>query len=46
MGYDGCLLNVMAVSQNEGLMERVGLGVIHEAAWIASRPEKKVVFLW
>ncbi|KAG2118539.1 heterokaryon incompatibility protein-domain-containing protein [Suillus cothurnatus] len=31
--YDGCLLHVMAVSQNEGLMERVGLGVIHEAAW-------------
>lgn len=45
MGYDGCLLNVMAVSQDEGLMERVGLGVIHEAAWIASKPEKKVVFL-
>ncbi|KAG2089245.1 heterokaryon incompatibility protein-domain-containing protein [Suillus discolor] len=45
MGYDGCLLNVMAVSQDEGLMERVGLGVIHEAAWVASRPEKKVVFL-
>ncbi|KIK44403.1 hypothetical protein CY34DRAFT_79976 [Suillus luteus UH-Slu-Lm8-n1] len=45
MSYDGCLLNVMAVSQDEGLMERVGLGVIHEAAWIASRPEKKVVFL-
>ncbi|KAG1742781.1 heterokaryon incompatibility protein-domain-containing protein [Suillus paluster] len=43
--YHECLLNVMAVSQNEGLMERVGLGVIHEAAWIASRPEEKVVFL-
>ncbi|KAG2071789.1 HET-domain-containing protein [Suillus decipiens] len=43
--YDGCLLNVMAVSQDEGLMERVGLGVIHEAAWVASRPEEKVVFL-
>ncbi|KAG2362815.1 hypothetical protein BDR07DRAFT_1460681 [Suillus spraguei] len=43
--YSGCLLNVMAVGQDEGLMERVGLGVIHEAAWVASRPEKKVVFL-
>ncbi|KAG1882066.1 heterokaryon incompatibility protein-domain-containing protein [Suillus subluteus] len=43
--YDGCLLYVMAVSQDEGLMERVGLGVIHEAAWVASRPEKRVVFL-
>jgi hypothetical protein len=43
--YDGCLLHVMAVSQNEGLMERVGLGVIHEAAWIASSPETKIVFL-
>ncbi|KAG1753265.1 heterokaryon incompatibility protein-domain-containing protein [Suillus lakei] len=45
MGYDGCLLHVMAVSQDEGLMERVGLGVIHEAAWIASKPEEKAVFL-
>ncbi|KAG1742782.1 heterokaryon incompatibility protein-domain-containing protein [Suillus paluster] len=45
MHYSGCLLNVMAVSQNGGLMERVGLGVIHIVAWIASRPEEKVVFL-
>ncbi|KAG2036288.1 heterokaryon incompatibility protein-domain-containing protein [Suillus americanus] len=43
--YYGCLLHVMAVSQDEGFMERVGLGVIHEAAWTASRPEEKVVFL-
>ncbi|KAG1756326.1 heterokaryon incompatibility protein-domain-containing protein [Suillus paluster] len=45
VNYQECLLHVMAVSQNEGLMERVGLGVIHEAAWIASRPEERVVFL-
>ncbi|KAG1825504.1 heterokaryon incompatibility protein-domain-containing protein [Suillus subaureus] len=43
--YHECLLYVMAVSQNGGLMERVGLGVIHEAAWIASGAEEKVVFL-
>ncbi|KAG0694049.1 hypothetical protein DFH29DRAFT_992293 [Suillus ampliporus] len=43
--YDECLLHVMAVSQNEGLMERIGLGVIHEAAWITSKLEEKVVFL-
>ncbi|KAG1738592.1 heterokaryon incompatibility protein-domain-containing protein [Suillus paluster] len=43
--YRECLLHVMAVGQNESLMERLGLGVIHEAAWIASRAEEKVVFL-
>ncbi|KAG1777345.1 heterokaryon incompatibility protein-domain-containing protein, partial [Suillus placidus] len=45
--YQECLLHVMAVSQNHdgSLMERVGLGVIHEAAWIASGAEEKVVFL-
>ncbi|KAG1782713.1 heterokaryon incompatibility protein-domain-containing protein [Suillus placidus] len=45
MFYDKCLLHVMAVIWNEGFMERVGLGVIHEVAWIASRPEEKVVYL-
>ncbi|KAG2364525.1 heterokaryon incompatibility protein-domain-containing protein [Suillus spraguei] len=43
--YLECILHVMAVSQNEGLMQRVGLGVIHEVSWNASRPEEKVVFL-
>ncbi|KAG2125741.1 heterokaryon incompatibility protein-domain-containing protein [Suillus clintonianus] len=43
--YHGCMLYVMAVSQNEGLMERVGLGIIHETAWIASGAQEKVVFL-
>lgn len=43
--YHDCLLHVMVVSENGGLMERVGLGVIHEVAWIASRAEEKVVFL-
>ncbi|KAG1730521.1 heterokaryon incompatibility protein-domain-containing protein [Suillus paluster] len=43
--YYGCMLYVMAVSENEGLMERVGLGIIHESAWIASSAQEKVVFL-
>ncbi|KAG2755201.1 HET-domain-containing protein [Suillus brevipes Sb2] len=43
--YHGCLLHVMAISENEGLMERAGLGVIHIVAWVASTPEEKVVFL-
>jgi hypothetical protein len=43
--YRGCFLHVMAVSENEGLMERVGLGIIHIVAWVASTPEEKVVFL-
>ncbi|KAG2341985.1 HET-domain-containing protein [Suillus weaverae] len=43
--YRGCLLHVMAVSEFDGLMERVGLGVIHIVAWVASTPEEKVVFL-
>ncbi|KAG2349437.1 HET-domain-containing protein [Suillus weaverae] len=43
--YHECVLHVMAISQSEGLMQRVGLGVIHEVAWNASRPEEKVVFL-
>lgn len=43
--YRGCLLHVMAISENEGLMERAGLGVIHIVAWVASTPEEKVVFL-
>ncbi|KAG2035703.1 heterokaryon incompatibility protein-domain-containing protein [Suillus americanus] len=43
--YHGCFLHVMAVSENEGLMERVGLGIIHIVAWVVSTPEEKVVFL-
>ncbi|KAG2339543.1 HET-domain-containing protein [Suillus weaverae] len=44
--YPGCMLHVMAIrSQNEGLVERVGLGVIHEVAWVASSPKEKIVFL-
>ncbi|KAG1730502.1 uncharacterized protein EDB91DRAFT_1156722 [Suillus paluster] len=43
--YSGCMLYVMAVSESEGLMERVGLGVIHESPWIASGAKEKVVFL-
>ncbi|KAG1903863.1 heterokaryon incompatibility protein-domain-containing protein [Suillus fuscotomentosus] len=43
--YHECVLYVMAVSQSEGLMQRVGLGVIHEVSWNASQPKEKVVFL-
>ncbi|KAG2160184.1 heterokaryon incompatibility protein-domain-containing protein [Suillus bovinus] len=43
--YHECMLHVMAVGQNEALMERIGLGVIHEAAWIASGAQEKVIFL-
>ncbi|KAG1776011.1 heterokaryon incompatibility protein-domain-containing protein [Suillus placidus] len=44
--YPGCMLHVMAIrSQNEGLVERVGLGVIHEVVWVASSPKEKIVFL-
>lgn len=43
--YRGCMLHVMAVNENEGLMERIGLGVIHIVAWVTSMPEEKVVFL-
>jgi hypothetical protein len=43
--YLECVLYVMAVSQHERLMQRVGLGIIHEVSWNASRPEAKVVFL-
>jgi hypothetical protein len=35
----------MAISsQNERFMERVGLSIIHETAWIASNAKEKVVF--
>ncbi|KAG2343263.1 HET-domain-containing protein [Suillus weaverae] len=44
--YHECSLHVMAISShNDGLMERVGLGIIHEAAWMASNAKEKVVFL-
>ncbi|KAG0695672.1 quinon protein alcohol dehydrogenase-like superfamily [Suillus ampliporus] len=41
--YAECALHVMAIrSQNDlGLMEHVGLGVIHEGAWVASSAKEK-----
>ncbi|KAG1743925.1 heterokaryon incompatibility protein-domain-containing protein [Suillus occidentalis] len=43
--YHECVFHAMAISQHEGLMQRVGLGIIHEVSWNASRPKPKVVFL-
>ncbi|KAL4062152.1 hypothetical protein J3A83DRAFT_2404720 [Scleroderma citrinum] len=45
--YYGCMLHVIAVRQtcNSHVHERVGLGVIIEAAWLRSRPEEDVVLL-
>jgi hypothetical protein len=45
--YSGCMLNVMAVQkmQNEQRMERVGVGIIFEQAWLDSSAEQKIVYL-
>lgn len=46
--YSGCMLYVMAVQmiQNEKwILERVGLGVIFELAWLDSTTEQKTIFL-
>jgi hypothetical protein len=45
--YFGCMLYVMAVQkvQDDRMMERVGVGVIVEQAWLDSTPEEKIVFL-
>jgi hypothetical protein len=45
--YFGCMLHVMAVqkTQDERMMERVGVGVIVEQAWLDSTAEEKIVFL-
>ncbi|KAJ8585796.1 HET-domain-containing protein, partial [Rhizopogon salebrosus TDB-379] len=47
VGYYGCMFYVMAVQkmQDEERMERVGVGVIFDRAWLNSRAEQKVVFL-
>jgi hypothetical protein len=41
------MLYVMAVQkvQDDRMMERVGVGVIVEQAWLDSTPEEKIVFL-
>lgn len=45
--YSGCMLYVMAVQkiQDEERMERVGVGVIFELAWLNSAAEQKMVLL-
>ncbi|OAX31574.1 hypothetical protein K503DRAFT_72287, partial [Rhizopogon vinicolor AM-OR11-026] len=45
--YSGCMLYVMAVQkiQEEKRVERVGVGVIFEQAWLNSAAEQKMIFL-
>ncbi|KAJ8579481.1 HET-domain-containing protein, partial [Rhizopogon salebrosus TDB-379] len=45
--YSGCGLYVMAVQkmQDDGRLERVGVGVIFEQAWLNSMAGEKVVYL-
>jgi hypothetical protein len=47
LGYDGCMFYVMAVQKmwGEERMERLGVGVILDRAWLHSTAEQKVVFL-
>ncbi|KAJ8593629.1 HET-domain-containing protein, partial [Rhizopogon salebrosus TDB-379] len=47
LGYDGCMFYVMAVQKmwGEERMERLGVGVILDRAWLHSAAEQKVVFL-
>lgn len=47
LGYHGCMFFVMAVQKmrHEELMERVGLGVIFDRAWVNSTAEQKIVLL-
>jgi len=45
--YHGCMMYVMAVqeTQYESIVERVGVGVIFEQAWLKSTAEQGIVFL-
>ncbi|OJA11778.1 hypothetical protein AZE42_13153 [Rhizopogon vesiculosus] len=47
LGYNSCMFYVMAVQKmrDEERMERVGVGVIFDRAWVNSTMEQKVVFL-
>ena len=47
LGYDGCMFYVMAVQkiQDEERMQRFGVGVILDRAWLHSVAEQKVVLL-
>ena len=47
LGYHGCMFHVMAVQKmrDEEVMERVGLGVIFDRAWVNSSAEQKIVLL-
>ncbi|KIJ63678.1 hypothetical protein HYDPIDRAFT_175984 [Hydnomerulius pinastri MD-312] len=45
--YSGCFLYVMAVQPvgASGTVERIGVGVVFEKAWLDARPQEKQVFL-
>jgi len=45
--YHGCMMYVMAVqeTQYESIVERVGVSVIFEQAWLKSAAEQGIVFL-
>ncbi|OAX42756.1 hypothetical protein K503DRAFT_796887 [Rhizopogon vinicolor AM-OR11-026] len=47
LGYEGCMFYVMAVQKMHGeeRMERLGVGVIFDRAWLNSTAEQKIVFL-
>jgi len=47
IGYDGCMFYAMAVQkmQNEDRMERLGVGLILDRAWLNSTTHHKIVFL-
>ncbi|OAX35511.1 HET-domain-containing protein [Rhizopogon vinicolor AM-OR11-026] len=47
LGYHSCMFYVMAVQKirDEERMERVGVGLIFDRAWVNSTTEQKVVFL-
>jgi hypothetical protein len=47
LGYHGCMFYVMAVQkmQNEERLERLGVGVMFDRAWLNSAGEQKTIFL-
>jgi hypothetical protein len=47
LGYHGCMFYVMVVRkmQNEERLERLGVGVIFDRAWLNSAGEQKTIFL-
>ncbi|KAL2833009.1 hypothetical protein BDW59DRAFT_157150 [Aspergillus cavernicola] len=42
---DWCFVNVMLVQKNADKVERLGVGVVHELAWISAAPEAALLHL-